>query len=224
MKMLMPLIICLFISLSAKAGGVFEFTYGIEKGEFYIQDQETKADDTIDADVNNFGFNFEQFFTGNQKYIIALMSKSINYSNPDAEFSQNDLQESDVRLAWAYASGNFQVDLGIIQKSFYTFEIINNTTVEFDSDKVKAPYVNLQYVLSPFSTYFIGAEYLYIPSTKSENSTDFDTQMFRLNLFKQMGSVMLGGYYHRLTQNIETSELLIQRNTTGFGIDIIFNF
>jgi hypothetical protein len=218
------LITLLIFSSLSYANGLFEFTYGTASGDFYVQDIDTEADDIISAEMNKFGFNFEHFFTSNQKYILSFISRSISYSNADAEFLDNDLNESDIKLAWAYASGNFQIDLGINQITFYTFEVINGNEVKFTSDSAKAPYLNFQYVFNVYNDWFLGAEAFYIPETSSDKGDKINTTTLKANIIKQFGGVRLGFYYLTRDQDITTDELLIRRDATGLGLDLIFLF
>jgi hypothetical protein len=218
------LITILFISSLTYANGLFEFTYGSATGDFYVQDINTKADDIIAAEMNKFGLGFEQFFSTNQKYVISLVSRSISYSNSDAVFLDNDLNESDVKIAWAWASGNFQFDLGINQLSFYTFEIINTNQVKFTSDQVRAPYIDVQYVFNIFSDYFAGLEAVYLPETSSDQGNSISSTTLKGNFIKQFGSVRLGLYYLTRDQEINTDDLLIKRDASGYGLDLIFLF
>lgn len=221
MKSLISLLI--FSSLSF-ANGLFEFTYGIASGDFYVQDLDTEVDDVIEAEMNKFGLSFEYFFSENQKYVISFISRGISYSNEDADFLQNDLNESDVKLAWAYASGNFQIDLGINQLSFYTFEIINVNQVKFTSDSVRAPYADLQYVIGLFDGWYLGGEAYYMLETDSYKGDSITTTTLKANIIKQLGGVRLGFYYLNREQEITTDKLLINRDSTGYGLDLIFLF
>ena len=221
MKSLVTLLI--FSSLSF-ANGLFEFTYGIAGGDFYVQDLDTEADDIISAEMNKFGLNFEHFFSENQKYIISFISRGISYSNADADFLQNDLNESDVKVAWAYAAGNFQFDLGVNQLSFYTFEIINGNQVKFTSDSVRAPYLNMQYVIGILDDWYLGGEAFYMPEAESNKGDKITTTTLKANIIKELGGVRLGFYYLNRNQEITTDYLLIKRDSTGYGLDLIFLF
>ena len=205
------------------AAGQFEFMYGDETGSFYVLEPATELDADIDAEINKFGVSFEQFFSGNQKYHISFLSKSISYSNDNADFADNDLAESDVKLAWAYATGNFQFDIGVIQRSFFFFEVINNSTVEFNSDKLKTPYINLAFVFEALNLFW-GAEVFYHPEAESEQGNKVSSLNSQLNIYKQLGSVRFGFNYIIVQNDIETDDLEINRNSQGLGLELIFLF
>lgn len=217
------LILFSLFTLNSFAAGQFEFYYGQETGNFYVKEIDTNLDADIDADVNKFGVSFEQFFSGNQKYHISFLSKSISYSNPNAEFADNDLAESDVKLAWAYAINNFQFDVGIIQRSFFFFEVISNSLVEFNSDKLKAPYLNLAYVFELWGLYW-GGELFYHPETESEQGNQVSSLNYQFNAYKQYGSVRFGLTYLIVQNDITTEDLEINRDSQGLGLELIFLF
>tara|TARA_B100001971_G_scaffold91031_1_gene83963 strand:+ start:35514 stop:36185 length:672 start_codon:yes stop_codon:yes gene_type:complete len=219
-------IIALFTILTtynANAAGQFEFYYGSETGNFYVKEIDTELDADIDAAINKFGFTFEQFFTGTQKYHISFLSKSISYSNSNAEFSDNDLSESDVKLAWAYASGNFQFDIGIIQRSYFYFEVVSNSLVEFNSDKLRTPFINIAYVFEMWG-YYWGLEAFYHPESESEQSNKVSSLNYQFNVYKQFGGVRFGLNYLVVQNDITTDQLEINRNSQGLGLELIFLF
>ena len=217
------LIALTFISFNLHAAGQFEFLYGSETGDFYVKEIATGLDANIDADINKFGFSFEQFFSGNQKYHISFLSKSISYSNDVAEFSDNDLAESDVKLAWAYAINNFQFDIGIIQSNYFFFEVVSNSLVEFNSDKLRAPFLNLAYVFELWG-FYLGAEVYYQTEVESEQSNKVSKLQYQFNAYKQFGSVRFGFNYVVVENDITTQDLEINRNSQGIGLELIFLF
>lgn len=217
------IIILIIFTVNVFAAGQFEFMYGTETGNFYVLETATDLDADIDADINKFGVSFEQFFSGNQKYHISLLSKNISYSNNNAVFSDNDLSESDVKVAWAYATGNFQFDVGLIQRNFYFFEVVSNTTVDFDSDSLRAPYLNLAFVFEAFN-FFWGTEVFFHPETESEQGNKVSSLNYQFNVYKQYGSVRFGFNYIVVQNDITTDDLEINRDSQGLGLELIFLF
>lgn len=215
----------LIFQTSLWARGSFEFLYGIEEGSVAIQEKATKDKGSIKVNNSKFGFSLEYFFSTHQKITTQAISRTFRYKNSKVEFENNELQELDLKLGWAYALGNFQLGIGAIQKDYYDLSLKNSNIITFNPDVLRALYIDAAFVVSLSNGWFLGLETFYQPSVKSlnrENSVSY--QLSQLNLYKQWSSVRLGLNYSTSKFNIETKNFRLERDISGFGIETIFLF